>query len=353
MQVTIHDIAFGGKGVARHDGKVIFIPFTIAGEEVEVEVTRSKKRFAEANLVSVEKSSPHRVAPQCVYFQRCGGCTYQHIDYAEQLAIKSRQVEQTLLRVGRLPEVPMRPIIPSPKTYGYRNRIRVHVSGRDIGFYARESARLLDIESCPIAAPAVNSSLTNLRHKSLPEGDYTVTEGGKGSYFRQTNEEVAAAMLAYVRTLVEAGRAPGSGTLVDAYCGAGFFAKGLVDLFQKAIGIEENSFAVEAARHTAKPTESYLAGDVADILPIAFEGKDPAATFLVIDPPSAGFTPEVGEAILAFKPAEIIYVSCNPGTLARDLALLMPAYKLVSATPCDMFPQTAEIEVIAHLALAV
>jgi 23S rRNA (uracil1939-C5)-methyltransferase len=189
--------------------------------------------------------------------------------------------------------------------------------------------------------------LTNLRSKALPEGDYTVTEGGKGSYFRQTNEEVAAAMLDYARGLLKEPRR----TLIDAYCGAGFFAKGLAELFTEVIGIEENTFAVEAARHTAAAKETYLAGDVAKALPDAFRELESASTVLVIDPPAVGFTPEVGEAILAFKPVEILYVSCNPGTLARDLSTLMTAYQLLSVTPCDMFPQTAEIEVIAHLGL--
>lgn len=345
MHLTIEDIAFGGKGVARHEGKVIFIPFTISGEVVDAEVTRSKKRFAEAELVSVEKSSPFRVQPGCVYYQRCGGCTYQHIAYQEQLAIKSRQVEQTLLRVGRLKEVPMRPIIPSPKHYGYRNRIRVHVAGGETGFYARESSNLLDIESCPIAAPAVNVALSNLRSKALPEGDYTVTEGGKGSYFRQTNEEVAAAMLAHVRSLLTNSRK----NLIDAYCGAGFFAKGLCDRFEQVIGIEENAFAVEAARHSAGSKETYIAGDVAEKLLGAFSGLQADSTVLIIDPPAAGVTEQVASAILEFKPAEIVYVSCNPATLARDLTTLLPNYRILSVTPCDMFPQTAEIEVVVHL----
>jgi 23S rRNA (uracil1939-C5)-methyltransferase len=349
MQLTIQDIAFGGKGVARHEGKVVFVPFTIVGEEITARVVRSKKKFVEAELESVQQASPRRVPPQCPYFQRCGGCSYQHMDYQEQLAVKSRQVEQTLLRVGRLPNVPMLPIVPSPKTYGYRNRIRVHVAGGETGFYARESTRLLDIESCPIAAPAVNASLKNLRAKALPEGDYTVTEGGKGSYFRQTNEAVASAMLSHVKGLLE--KESRSTTLVDAYCGAGFFAKGLADLFQTVIGIEENAFAVEAATHTATAKERYLAGDVAQLLAQAFEGQDPNSTTLVIDPPAAGIAPEVVEAILAFRPTKMIYVSCNPATLARDLSQLVSVYRLLSVTPCDMFPQTAEIEVVTSLAL--
>src|ERR1700678_1625042 len=105
VEVLVEDVAFGGHGVARHDGKSVFIPFTIDGERVSARITRQKKNFATAELQGVIDPSPHRVRPQCVYFQPCGGCSYQHIGYPRQLEIKSRQVEQTLLRVGRLREV--------------------------------------------------------------------------------------------------------------------------------------------------------------------------------------------------------------------------------------------------------
>src|SRR5687767_7271268 len=109
LDLEIHDVAFGGKGVARHEGKVYFVPFTIPGETVTARVVRQKKNFAEADLVAVETPSPDRVEPPCPYFTRCGGCSYQHIAYERQLALKSAQVEQTLRRVGKLAEVPMRP----------------------------------------------------------------------------------------------------------------------------------------------------------------------------------------------------------------------------------------------------
>src|SRR5688572_26045227 len=111
ITLDIHDLAFGGKGVARHEGKVYFVPFTIPGERVTARVVRQKKNFAEADLVSVDTPSPDRVTPPCPYFGRCGGCSYQHIAYERQLALKAAQVEQTLRRVGKLAEVPMRPAI--------------------------------------------------------------------------------------------------------------------------------------------------------------------------------------------------------------------------------------------------
>ena len=117
VDLKIEDIAFGGKGVGRERGKAVFVPYTIAGEIVSAEIVREKKQFAEAELVEVKQSSPDRVEPQCPYFGRCGGCAYQHINYEHQLAIKWRQVRGALQRIGKLKDVPMRPIIPSPKQY--------------------------------------------------------------------------------------------------------------------------------------------------------------------------------------------------------------------------------------------
>lgn len=342
MQLTIHDIAFGGKGVGRSEGLVVFVPYTIPGETVTVSITRKKKSYAEATLVSIDAPSPDRVEPQCPYFGRCGGCSYQHIDYPAQLGIKSSQVEQTLRRVGKLAEVPMLPIVASPNTYGYRNRIRVHVAEGVAGFYAADSNSLLDIERCPIASDEVNERLAGLRVRRMPDGDYTLSEQRKKGFFEQTNNAVAQAMLDLVEKLLTPG-----GSLVDAYCGAGFFAQHLRDKYERVVGIEENEFAVAHARTNALPHEQYLAGDVAEHLAVVL--KETGETSLVLDPPAAGISTRVIESILAAKPREIIYVSCNPGTLARDLAILCPAYHLESVTPLDMFPQTAEIEVVTHL----
>jgi len=339
MQLTIHDVAFGGKGVGRADGLAVFVPYTLAGETIQAEIVRRKKNYAEAALIRVEQASPDRVEPECPYFGRCGGCAYQHAAYPAQLKIKSAQVEQTLRRVGKLADVPMSPILASPRAYGTRNRIRVHVLGGVTGFYSNDGATLLDIERCPIASDEVNERLTGLRARRMPDGDYTLSEARK-SFFQQTNTDVAQALLEHVGGLIGSGR-----TLVDAYCGAGFFAHPLGERFERVIGIEENEFAIAHARSQAAPHEHYIAGDVAQHLPDALD----ASTTLILDPPAIGCTPRVIDAILAAPPKEIVYVSCNPGTLARDLALLCRTYRLESVTPLDMFPQTAEIEAAVYL----
>jgi len=347
LQLTITDIAFGGKGVARHEGKVYFVPFTIPGEVVTVRVVREKKRFAEAELVSIDSPTPSRVTPECPYFGRCGGCSYQHIAYADQLEIKSRQVADTLRRVGRLEEVPMRPIVPAPEPYGYRNRIRVHVESGVTGFYAHESHALVDIAQCPISRPEVNGALRRLRNTAVRDGDYSLRAPGGGPFFEQTNEAVAREMVALVERSVRRGQA----LLVDAYCGSGLFARHLAPRFEQVIGIEENAYAVESARRGAAEHERYVQTDVAVVLGEILAAHDAARTTVVLDPPNIGISPRVTDLLLGGRPAEIIYVSCNPATLARDLGTLCGSYRLKAVTPLDMFPQTAEIEVVAQLAL--
>ena len=345
FSLTIQDVAFGGSGVGRHEGKVVFVPFTVPGEEVSVRVLRQKKNFAEAQLIGVDVPSPDRVEPPCPYFGRCGGCAYQHIAYPRQLTLKQAQVEQTLRRVGRLAEVPMRPIVAAPNQYGYRNRIRVHVAGGDRGFFAQGSNVIVDVEQCAIAAPTVNKALHALRNSPIRDGDYSLRAQGGGPFFEQTNPEVTVELLAVVRDSVARGQA----LLVDAYCGAGLFAKHLADLFEQVVGIEENANAIEHARRKTAPHERYVHGDVAANLGDILAAHDSARTTVILDPPTTGIEARVSDLLLATPPAEILYISCNPGTLARDLAVLCRSYTLESVTPLDMFPQTAEVEVVARL----
>lgn len=343
--MTIQDVAFGGKGVARTDGKAVFVPFTIEGEEVTAHTVREKRKFAEALLVSVEKASPHRVEPPCPYFGTCGGCAYQHIDYAHQLEIKSRQVAQALQRIGKLGEFAQAPMLPAPQPYGYRNRIRVHAADGVIGFYRHDRHELIDIERCLIASDEVNHTLASLRRKGVRDGDYALSEDTGGTFFSQTNNVVAAELLALVARLATGDQA----LLVDAYCGAGFFAHSYAEAFEQVIGIEENEHAIQQARRAASPNERYLLGDVAHHLGDALAIGDSARTTLILDPPATGLPARVCDLLLGGRPGEIIYVSCHPATLARDLAILCRSYRLESVTPLDMFPQTAEIETVALL----
>jgi 23S rRNA (uracil1939-C5)-methyltransferase len=348
VELQISDVAFGGAGVARHEGKVYFVPFTAPGDTVRAAVTRDRKKFCEANVVEMLTPSPDRVRPECEYFTRCGGCAYQHLAYSRQLELKQRQVEQTLRRVGKFAEVPMRPIVPAPHPYAYRNRIRVHVQDGRPGFYAHRSHELVPIRHCEIARPAVNEALQGMLRAPVRDGDYTLFGGVGESFFKQTNDAVADELLALVERTVRRGQA----LLVDAYAGAGFFSNRLAPLFAEVIGIEENEHAVSRARSAAAANERHLLGDVAVLIAEVLTAHAMEKTSVILDPPATGLAPRVAALLAAARPAEILYVSCNPATLARDLGELRSTYRLESVTPLDMFPQTAEIEVLAVLRLA-
>ena len=362
VDLKIEDIAFGGKGVAREDGKAVFIPFTIDGELVSAKITREKKQFAEAEIVDLRERSRHRVEPPCPYFGRCGGCAYQHIDYPHQLEIKSRQVRDVLQRIGKLKNVPMRPMIPSPLTYAYRNRVTVHAENGVIGYFRRDSHRLIDVERCPIAMDEVNRELAELRSCDVRDGHYTLRARSGRRVFSQTNDGVANALRDLIVELIPANQ----DLLIDAFCGAGFFAKALVDKFARIVGIDWDRFAIAAANENASTKEVYISGDVEAELRRVLEqttdveaagpaakvharAGDTPATTLIVDPPAMGLSAQLRQSIVDLAPVTLIYVSCNPATLARDLTDLQHRFNLQSVTPLDMFPQTAEIEVVAHL----
>ena len=363
VDLRIEDVAFGGKGVAREQGKAVFVPYTIEGELVSAEIMREKKQFAEADLIEVKQLSPDRVEPECPYFGRCGGCAYQHINYEHQLAIKWRQVRDALQRIGKLKDAPIRPIIPSPKQYAYRNRITVHAQDGVTGFFGRDSHRLIDIERCSISSDEVNRALAELRAQPyVSDGHYTLRAGSEVRVFAQTNDEVANALRDLVVDLVPSNQ----GVLIDAYCGAGFFAKALLDKFERVIGIDWDKFAIDAARENATAKETYIADDVETELGRAAQqtrkgdlqfapaviptSRDSLKSVtLIVDPPATGLSENVRKAVIDLAPEILIYVSCNPPTLARDLRELQEKFTIDSVTPLDMFPQTAEIEVAVQL----
>jgi tRNA/tmRNA/rRNA uracil-C5-methylase (TrmA/RlmC/RlmD family) len=345
VELTIEDIAFGGKGVARDEGKAVFIPFTIDGERITAKIVREKKQFAEGELLELVDASPHRVSAECPYFGRCGGCAYQHISYAHQLELKAKQVEQAMRRIGRLAQPPMRPIIPSPLPYGYRNRITVHAEDGVVGFYRRDVHALMDIERCPIAAPEVNDALAQLRTGRARDGHYTLRAHSGPRVFGQTNDAVAGALAGVVAEILKGEQK----LLIDAFCGAGFFIKRLAHQFERVVGIDWDRFAIAAAQKDAGANEAYVSGDVTTELRWLLQQSDLPSTALIVDPPATGLSTEMRRSILDFPPRTMIYVSCNPPTLARDIAELQQRFSIVSVTPLDMFPQTAEVEVVAHL----
>ncbi|MBU6402897.1 MAG: class I SAM-dependent RNA methyltransferase, partial [Verrucomicrobia bacterium] len=361
----IVDIAFGGEGVARVADFVVFVPFVALGEEIELEITELKKRFARARLVRVLHASSERVTPACRYFGACGGCQYQHLAYGTQLALKHRQIIELFRRIGGFDEARIDPVIASPRPYGYRNRIMVRSQwdkfkqGLNIGFLRFDNRLVVDLEECAIAEPVLNDQLREVRAHPPPKGGIKVTlrvapDGWavpRDSFF-QNNFHLLPEL---VRTVRERTQAGGARFLLDAYCGVGFFSLELGDLVEEFLGLELDRLAVEAAHKNAanrgRPNGRFLAGPVEASLPAAFVRFPADATLVMLDPPRTGCSRVILERLREFQPRQILYVSCHPATLARDVCALCAdrRYELARVTPLDMFPQTQHIECIADL----
>ena len=368
LTLTIHDLAFGGEGVGRMNEWVVFVPFTCPGEVVEVKLTEVKKNFARGILAHLVRPAPERVEAPCRYFGECGGCQYQHLEYTAQLRWKHKQVSDLLQRLGGMDAAVVLPVIACPKPYGYRNRILVRSQWNkpaqklDLGFVRADCGYVCDIESCAIAEPALNTALTEWRRNPPPKGGLKTMlrippegwEVPEHSFF-QNNFFLLPQLVAVTRDRL---RAAGTRHLIDAYCGVGFFSLELADLVDSFVGVELDAPAIRAAKINLSKrgvlNGSYLAGDTDALLPTLLGRLDPLRTTVLLDPPRVGCRPKSLDVLRESGPAQILYVSCHPATLARDLKRLCVEgrYRLEQVQPLDMFPQTQHVECIADLRLA-
>lgn len=368
VHLTIEDIAFGGEGVARVDDFVVFVPYVLVGEVVEAEITEVKKSFARARLLRVTQPSPERVEPACRYFGACGGCQYQHIGYAAQLRIKHKQIADLFQRIGGFrPEV-VSPMVPCPQPYGYRNRIMIRSQWNkpaqklNIGFIRWDGGLVEDIEECKIAEPAINEQIKHVWANPPPKGGIKVVlrippEGWDvpDHSFFQNNFFLLPELVATVREFVRQG---GARQLVDLYCGVGFFGIELADAVESFVGVEYDQPAIRAARRNAaargRTNGEFIAATVETALPELIKRFSPRATTVLLDPPRKGCLPQTLDLLRRERPAQIIYVSCHPATMARDLNILCRegVFDLAGVTPLDMFPQTQHVECVADLRAA-
>ncbi len=383
-RVPLRDEAAGGE-----TPWVVMVPFALPGERVRARVFRNHKNFSEADLLEVLTPSPHRIAPVCPLFGRCGGCQYQHLTYAEQLAWKRRQVGELLKFMAGL-EFPVAPVIGSPREYGYRSKITPHLrppregvpaEKMPVGFL-RQGTRfdLLDVPQCPIATEAINAALPGVRAAARARaaaGEYKrdatlllrhAQEGVVTAYdaviheqvgalklrflardFFQNNPFILPAFTEYVRTQAAAS---GARFLVDAYCGSGLFALTAAPAFEAVAGVELSATSIAFARENAAANgignATFLAGDASAI----FAGLQfaPRETVVVIDPPRKGCDESFLRQLFAFGPRAVVYVSCDPATQMRDLKqFTAQGYTLTAVQPFDLFPQTRHLECVVTL----
>jgi 23S rRNA (uracil1939-C5)-methyltransferase len=443
IELAVDDLAFGGDGVGRADGYVMFVRGGLPGDRLRVRVTEARGRYGRATIESVVTPSPDRVEAPCPYFGHCGGCRLQHLAYPAQLAFKARQVHECLTRLGGLPPFELRPIVAAPEPYGYRNKMEFTIAepGPVLGLHAAERYDVvLDIERCLLQSDTMNALLDEFRREVRSRGlsvwdpqsergllrFLTVREGrGTGqamvnivasardiealapvaerlrarvpatigvllnvndrkasvavgseehlllgrdhltelldgvafqvsaNSFFQTNTVQAERLFAIV---AEACALDGRDTVLDLYSGTGAISLLLARRAARVYGIEVSAAAVGDAIRNARANGidncTFMTGEVRHVLPgLTSEGV--RASVVVADPPRAGFHPKALAALGTLAPARIVYVSCNPATLARDVGdLARRGYHLEWVQPVDMFPQTPHIEAVARLSRA-
>jgi 23S rRNA (uracil1939-C5)-methyltransferase len=437
--LVIDSLAFGGRGVGRVEGFVVFVPDTAPGDRVRVRVWRVKRGYAEADLAEVERPSPFRTSPPCPHFGPCGGCIWQHISYPTQLEAKQAIVRDSLSHMAGLQDVEVRPILGMASPWHYRNKMEFtfHPDGL-LGLHRRGAFdKVVMIDTCLLHSPrcdeilkrvrefAVSSGLSRydprdhtglLRQLVLREGKATgeimvgfittarevpglrtlaeelvaqvpsiscvvhginpgmsdglplagvsvlagrpyIVEELAGLRFRigvetffQTNTAQASRLIDVVDGLAALG---GGETVYDLYCGVGTFSLALARRSGRVYGIELSAAAIDAARENAADNgianAEFVAGDVRRILP-EMCGQAGRPDLVVLDPPRGGAGSRVMRRVVATDAPRIIYVSCNPTTLAPDLRDLVAAgYAVRAVQPLDLFPHTYHVECAALL----
>lgn len=456
-RIRIDDFAAEGKCLSRIDGEVLFVEGIVApGDVADVQVLRRKKNFREGRVLTVYENSPLRVAPRCEHFGTCGGCKWQHIDYAAQLDFKTRQVRDALERIGKITLPAFRPTLGAPESYGYRNKLEYTfsenrwltdeerhdeaVDKRAAGFHVpRRFDKILDIRRCHLQPEPSNAIRNALKEFGMQQGyrfydvlvhdgflrtlvirdapttsqlmvvvqfarpnheaietvmgylraqfpeitslNYVVNAKGNDTFydldvvcyagkpyieetmedlrfrvgpksFYQTNSRQAYELYRVARELADL---QGTETVYDLYTGTGTIALFVAKGAKKVLGLEYIEAAVADARVNAAANgienAQFFAGDMKTLLTTEFIGEHGRPDVVITDPPRAGMDPDVVEALRYAAPRRIVYVSCNPATQARDLALLDADYAVTAVQPVDLFPHTHHVENVVCLNL--
>ncbi len=401
IEVRMERLVYGGDAMGRlPDRRVIFVPYALPGELVQVRLVEEKRGHVRGELQAVLETSPQRIAPRCPHFGICGGCHLQNLPYEAQLAAKTAILADQLQRIGGLTDISMQPIVPSPQPFNYRNHVEFHLdpSGK-LGFQAARSSQVIAVQECHLPEQALNviwpqidlEPVENLERVGLRAGldeevqiifessdpepfEFDVEDlpisaahvGPGGTLVLAGSEQVLVEVLgrpfqvsaasffqvntrqaeAMVNHLLNALPLQPESTLLDVYSGVGLFSAFLAPRCRRLVAIESSPSACAdfaANLDEFEHVELYQAA-AEEVLPyVQF-----APQAIVVDPPRAGLELSALNGLLDQKAEWLAYVSCDPATLARDARRLQAGgYRLVQITPFDLFPQTYHIESIS------
>lgn len=438
ITVTFTDLTQDGSGVAKVDGYTLFVPGALPGETAKIQVLKANKGYGFGRLIERDRSAGSRIDPPCPYFNRCGGCSLQHLNYRAQLVHKQKIVKDALERIGGLTGVPVHETVGMSDPWRYRNKIQVPVARQHghfaFGFYRRRSHDIVNIDRCIITEPLIDEIVQTvktfmeaagvepydevknrgtLRHvmarigrktgeamvvimtrtselphrkalikqltdkypqiKSIMQnvnpkrtnailGAETKTLWGRDVIYDRIGDVTFAISarsffqinpqqteMLYAQALELAGLT-GEETVIDAYCGIGTISLFLAKKARQVYGVEIVPEAVEDARRNADlngiANAQFATGKAEEILP-RWRKQGIEADVIVVDPPRKGCDPALIDTMIAMQPGRIVYVSCNPATLARDLRRLVAGgFTVKDAQPVDQFPQTSHVECV-------
>jgi 23S rRNA (uracil1939-C5)-methyltransferase len=395
FEITVEKLVYGGEGLGRLEGRAVLAPFVLPGERVRLRIVSEKPGLVRAGLLEVLAAAPERVAPPCPYFMRCGGCHYQHAPYEMQLALKRAILEDQLRRIGKIaPSAEIGVVAGEP--WGYRNRVQLHIANGALGYREAQSRKLCAVERCPIGSPAINVAIATLREMlrdarwprflrgielftneaemqlNVLETEHPVARrffdwcgeriaglvsgaldyGAAGHVWRVSYGSFFQVNRFLIDRLVETALDGAEGqTALDLYAGVGLFSLALARRFASVTAVESGARTAGDLRFNAERAGLGLRVEQTDA-EVWMEQLETAPDFVVLDPPRAGIGKRMVERLAQLRPPKLAIVSCDPATLARDLAGLTAAgYRIDRLTLVDLFPQTYHLEAVAHLSI--
>lgn len=356
IELDIERLVAGGDGVGRWDGLAVFVPLTAPGDRVRVRVREVRPRFARGELLELVRPGPGRRTSPCALFGRCGGCSWLHLDPATQREARVAILHDALLRIGKLEAIPPIEWLESLRSVGYRSRARACVSRGAVGFRARGSHAVVDVAHCAVLDAPTQRALERLRSEvagsevATQAGDREVELRGFGSFaaglrvsrgaFFQANGALWEEFAALVAECCGEGE-----RLLELYAGVGFFTARLAGRFRSIVGVERGS----AARDLRRNTNASVFRMAAERF-VAERMQDFGPEVVLLNPPRSGCHKSVVEGLrTASSVRRIVYVSCDPATLARDLARIAPVFQVTRISCVDAMPQTHHVEAVVVL----
>ncbi len=383
IKVDIYSVAFGGDGVARHEGKVCFVEGAIPPEEVVFEVTKETPSYIKGKCVEILKPSPDRIDARCKYYDKCGGCQLEHIRYEKELFYKKEQTKELFSKIAGITLDDSFDIVPSDRDYGYRTSLTLHKGKKGLGFYSKDNRTIIEIDECPLASEHLNEYLKNLEIDKFFPDDVTLKNDFLGNVwssnqeghrfyqddfngtkmffspkaFSQANRYIS---LKIAETINGRAHKKDESTFFDVFCGAGFFSFMMKKPFNLKVGIDSSRISIDSAKTTAVNSGikdcKFYKGDAEETFFDIFEKNKKEYNVVLVDPPRAGLKKEFLERLKDVEGIDqFFYLSCDASRLARDVKEFIASgkWKLEKCLAFDMFPRTKHVEVLVELRIKI